>query len=165
MLQLFLVSCSTLYRFDSGHRVKVMTPHNSDYMMTSSNGNIFPRYWPFVRGIHRSQVNSPHKGQWRGALIFPLICAWINRWVNNREAGDLRNHRAHYDVSVMYPIDHNGLNRCLYLIKHMDHYDACVPLHYNGLCDLNRIDKSDPANDVAESISTWDSPHFLSCVL
>ena len=32
----------------------------------------FPRYWPFVRGIHRSPVNSPHKGQWRGALMFSL---------------------------------------------------------------------------------------------
>ena len=30
----------------------------------------FPRYWPFARGIHRSPVNSPHKGQWRGALMF-----------------------------------------------------------------------------------------------
>ena len=30
----------------------------------------FPRYWPFVRRIHRSPVNSPHKGQWRGALMF-----------------------------------------------------------------------------------------------
>ena len=38
----------------------------------------FPRYWPFVREIHRSPVNSPHKGQWRGALMFSLICAWIN---------------------------------------------------------------------------------------
>ena len=38
----------------------------------------FPRYWPFVRGIHRSQVNFPHKGQWCGALMFSLICAWIN---------------------------------------------------------------------------------------
>ena len=37
----------------------------------------FPRYWLFVRGIHRSPVNSPHKGQWRGALMFSLICAWI----------------------------------------------------------------------------------------
>ena len=36
-----------------------------------------PRYWPFVRGIHRSPVNSPHKGQWRGVLMFSLICAWI----------------------------------------------------------------------------------------
>ena len=61
----------------------------------------FPRYWPFVRGIHRSPVNSPHKGQWRGALMFSLICAWINGWVNNREAGDLRRYRAHYDVTVM----------------------------------------------------------------
>ena len=60
----------------------------------------FPRYWPFVRGIHRSPVNSPHKGQWRGALMFSLISAWINDWINNREAGDLRRYRAHYDVIV-----------------------------------------------------------------
>ena len=61
----------------------------------------FPRYWPFVRGIHRPPVNSPHKDQRRGALMFSLICAWINGWVNNREAGDLRRHRAHCDVIVM----------------------------------------------------------------
>ena len=61
----------------------------------------FPRYWTFVRGIHRSPVNSPRKGQWRGALMFSLICAWINGWVNNREAGDLRRHHAYYDVFVM----------------------------------------------------------------
>ena len=61
----------------------------------------FPRYWPFVRGIHWSPVNSPHKGQWRRALMFSLICAWINGWVNNRKAGDFRRHRTHYYVSVM----------------------------------------------------------------
>ena len=55
----------------------------------------------FVRGIHRSHVNSPNKGQWRRALMFSLICAWINGWVNNRKAGDWRLHRAHYDVTVM----------------------------------------------------------------
>ena len=60
----------------------------------------FPSYWPFVRGIHRSPANSPHKGQRRRALMFSLICAWINRWVSNREAGDLRRYRAHYDVIV-----------------------------------------------------------------
>ena len=65
----------------------------------------FPRYWPFVWGIHRSPVNSPHKGQWRGALMFPLICDWINGWVNNYEAGDLRRHQAHYDVTVMFQDD------------------------------------------------------------
>ena len=61
----------------------------------------FPRYWPFVWGIPRSPVNSPPKGQWRGALMFSLICARINGWVNNREAGDLRRHCAHYDIIVM----------------------------------------------------------------
>ena len=61
----------------------------------------FPRNWPFVRGIHRSPVNSPHKGQWRGALMFSLICIWINGWVNNRQAGDLKRYRAIYDVTVM----------------------------------------------------------------
>ena len=61
----------------------------------------FLRYWPSVRGTHRSPVNSPHKGQWRGALMLSLICAWINGLVNNRESGDLRRHWAHYDVIVM----------------------------------------------------------------
>ena len=57
-------------------------------MMTSSNRNIF-----HVTGHLRYPVNSPHKGQW--ALMFSLICVWINDWVNNREAGDLRHNRAH----------------------------------------------------------------------
>ena len=61
----------------------------------------FPRYWPFVRRIHRSPVNSPHEGQWRGVFMFSLICVWINDWVNNGEAGDLRRYLIHYDVTVM----------------------------------------------------------------
>ena len=72
-----------------------------------------PRYWPFVRGIHRSPVNSPHKAQWRGALMFILMCARINGWANNREAGDLRRYRAHYDVIVMSSLDHIiGIKYC-----------------------------------------------------
>ena len=63
----------------------------------------FLRYWPFVRGIHRWPVDSPHKGQWRGILLFSLICAWTNGWANNIYAGDLRRHRAHYDINVMEP--------------------------------------------------------------
>ena len=59
---------------------------------------------PFVRGIHRSPVNPLHKGQWRGALMFSLICVWINGWVNNREASDLRRDRTDYDV--MIPVFH-----------------------------------------------------------
>ena len=61
----------------------------------------FPRYWSFVREIQWSPVNSPHYGQLRGALVFSLICAWINNWVNTHEADDLRRHRAHYDVTVI----------------------------------------------------------------
>ena len=65
----------------------------------------FTRYWPFARGIHRSPMNSPHKGQWRGAFMFPLICIGIfYGWINNREAGDLRRNCAHCDVSVMWKI-------------------------------------------------------------
>ena len=66
-------------------------------MMTSSNGNIFCVIGPLC-----SLVNSLHKGQWHGALMFSLICAWINSWVNNHEPGDLRRHCAHYDVTIMY---------------------------------------------------------------
>ena len=66
----------------------------------------FPRYWPFVRRIQRSPVNSRHKGQWRGALMFSLICAWINGWINNGEAGGLRRYRGHYDVTVMSTISY-----------------------------------------------------------
>ena len=64
----------------------------------------FPRNWPFVRGIYRSPMNFPHEGQWRGALMFYLICAWINDRVNNGEAGDLRRYHAHYDVTVMFAL-------------------------------------------------------------
>ena len=68
----------------------------------------FPHYWPFVLGIHRSPVNSPHQSQWSGALVFSLIWPWINRWVNKLEAGDLRRHRPHYDVILMILIINNN---------------------------------------------------------
>ena len=51
-----------------------------------------------MRGIHRSPVNPPHKVQWRGALMFSLVCTWTN----NNDADGLRRHRAHYDVTVMF---------------------------------------------------------------
>ena len=70
-------------------------------MMMSSNGDIFR-----ITGLLCGEFNSPHKGQWRGALIFSLIFSWINACVNNREAGDLRRHRVHHDVIVMRWIAH-----------------------------------------------------------
>ena len=55
--------------------------------------------------------NSPVTGEFpsqrpvtQSLNVFFYICAWINVWVNNREAGDLRRHRSHYDVIVMAPV-------------------------------------------------------------
>ena len=66
-------------------------------------------------------VNSPHKGQWRGALMFSLICERINSWVNNGEAGGLRRHRGHYDVIVM-----------ITLILYCTHLFVCI-LYYSDV--------------------------------
>ena len=75
-------------------------------IMTSSNGNIFP-------------VNSPHKGQWRRALMFSLICSWINGWVKNGKAGDLIRQCAHYDVIVMVirKTSSNAWCKCLWKVQ------------------------------------------------
>ena len=61
----------------------------------------FPRYWPFVRGIHWSQWIPRTKFSDAELWYFLWPVLWINGWVNNHEAGDLRHHRAHYDVIVI----------------------------------------------------------------
>ena len=61
----------------------------------------FPRNCHFVRGILRLPVNFPHKGQWRGTLVFSLICGWTNGCANGRDSGNLEPHLAHYDVALM----------------------------------------------------------------
>ena len=91
--------CEFIYLYIVHSRCCCAIWHIYDYVIKWKH---FPSYWPFVRGIHRSLVNSPHtQSQWRGALMFSLICVWINGRVNSCEAGDLRRHRAHYDVIVM----------------------------------------------------------------
>ena len=71
-----------------------------------------PRYWPFMREIHWSPMNSLHKGQWRG--VFSLICYRINGLVNKREAGDLWRHRIHFDVIVVINyVSANETRRCI----------------------------------------------------
>ena len=79
--------------------------YSSIHMLTSSKGNICRVTGLFVRGIHRSEVNSAHKeqgrrGHDRGALMFSLIYAWTNSWAIKGYAGDLWHHRAHYDVTA-----------------------------------------------------------------
>ena len=94
------------------------------------NWKHFPRYWPFVRGIHRSPVNSPYKGQWHGILMFSLIYAWIK----NREAGDLRRHRAHCDVIVMlstHPWNH-WYAPGAYVINYMNKHRYMFLNHQNS---------------------------------
>ena len=70
-------------------------------MMTSSNGNLFRVTGHLCGEFTSHRWIPPPKGQWCGALMLSLICAWINRWVKNGEAGDLRRYHAHYDVIVM----------------------------------------------------------------
>ena len=77
------------------HKSQGANEHLFQHMMTSSNGNIFRVTGPLCGEF------TGHRWQWRGTLMFSLICVWINGWVNNREAGDLRRYRAHYDVTVM----------------------------------------------------------------
>ena len=116
LFRYFMVDICLVYNTCSLHNVAPIFLHDDVVKWKH-----FPRYWPFVRGMHRSSVNSPHKGHWRGALMFSVICVWINAWVNNREAGDLRRHRAHCDVMVMsYQV---GVT--LYLASHPNKFWWC----------------------------------------
>ena len=76
----------------------------------------------FCAGTSPGTGNSTHKGQWRGSLMFYLICTWINSWVNNGGAGDLRPHRAYYDVTVIW------WNQYLTTTKHNKLYIICILL-------------------------------------
>ena len=67
----------------------------------SSNGNIFCMTGHLCGEFTGPVNSSPHKCQWHGALMFSLICAWINGWGNNDEAGYLRCHQTHLHVDVM----------------------------------------------------------------
>ena len=107
----FILFIKTFLRGNTSH---FMEEHSSPisifpvFMMTSLKGNMFrvtgfcAGNSPVTAGIHRSPVNSPHTDQWRGAFMFSLIWAWTNGEVNNQDAGDLRRHRTHYDVTVMW---------------------------------------------------------------
>ena len=84
------------------HHINILHPNN----LSREHDDVikckhFPRYWLFMRGIHRSPVNSPHKASDSELWYFLWSAPWINGWVNNRETGDLRRRHAHYDVIVI----------------------------------------------------------------
>ena len=62
----------------------------------------FPRYWLFYSGNSPVTGEFPAQGPVTQSFDFSLICAWINDWVNNREADDLRRHQAYCDVTVVF---------------------------------------------------------------
>ena len=88
----------------------------SVHMMTLSNETL-SALLGFCAGNSPVTGEFPHKGQWCGALMFSLIWVWINDGVNNRDAGDLRCHRAPYDVTVMMRF----LLPCIALLCHVIH--------------------------------------------
>ena len=89
-------------------------PFHNTVQRSHSSGSHIGAWWhhqmeTFSALLALCALNSPHKGQWRGALVFSLICAWTNGWVNNRDAADLGRHRSHYDVTVMETCDRHDL--------------------------------------------------------
>ena len=118
----------------------------------------FPRCWPFVRGIHRSPVNSPHKGRWHGALMFSLICAWINDQINNREAGDLKRYRTHYDVTVMLPF-HTNIRKIQFPYSHSRPKPTC---EVTLLQDLKN-ERLNPCFLAVAFISSMPSHYLTQC--
>ena len=111
------------------HTVRVLLWCVMDYVLTNHDDVIkwkhFPRCWPFVREFtgHRwiPLTKASDAELW---CFHSLICVWMNNRVNNREAGDLRRHRAHYDVTVMDI--HTGLFQCLWDCQsHIQCYQIC----------------------------------------
>ena len=104
----------------------VLSMHASHHHYNGSMRSIPPTNNDVIKWKHfpRYAKNSPHKGQWRGALMFSLICAWANGWVSNREAGDLRQHRAPYDVTVVSII-------FIYIISYTELYKLNFELNIN----------------------------------
>ena len=111
----FNMSCCPLHRLSKVQELGIydlMVDHMNNFdstcksfMVTSSNGNIFRVTGLLCGEFAGLPVNSPHKGQWRAALMFSLISACTNGCANNRYAGHLKHHRAHYDVIVMLWLD------------------------------------------------------------
>ena len=122
--------------------------------------NHFPRYWPFVRGIHRSPVNSTHKASHAELWCFLWYAPWINGWVNNREPGDLRRHRAHYDVIVMRYVHVVVIDGVMFIVTvvHSGSKSSIGKWAVLPITCLNLSDRRCPANSYTHKFSEINSP-------
>ena len=132
--------------------------------MTSSNGNIFR-----VTGHLCGEFTGPRwiprtKASDAELWCFLLICAWINGWVNNREAGDLRRHHTHYDVTVM---EGNGSPITVVIIRsditwHCIQHNSCkysvISIEFQ--LRLWRPRHWKPTNVMMPTSSLWQSWHY-----
>ena len=103
-------------------------------MITSSNRSIFRV------SDHLCREFTGHRWIPRtGALMFSLICAWLNAWVYNREAGVLRRHRAHCDVIVMLYRRHLLLPSEVHIHIRQKRIDTCR-MKYDTATTTNRAE-------------------------
>ena len=123
---------------------------NKDYSWWRHQMETFSALLVICAGNSPVPSEFPHKGQWHGALMFSLICVWINGWVSNREAGDLRRYRAHYDVIVMLSlfITHwpfHDLTLCVFSQWRENSSSHVVLMNTNGAADVCTVVISDAA--------------------
>ena len=109
--------------------------------------NYFLRNWPFMRGIHRSPVNSPTKASDAEFWCFLWSASWLNG-ANNREAGDLRRHRAHYDVIVVFFKlgDHNVM---------IPHLHTAIQEYNDALCVHHLVISNDYTLTCFHAMVNW----------
>ena len=128
------------------------------YGITQSSGSyLFYSWWHHQMETSSAllvlcAVNSPVTGEFpsqRPVTRSFDFAPWINGWVNNREAGDLRRHRAHYDVIVMLMMHHlqeNSLNmiklETITWVSSADNFHWPIPLAPLSATDVVRADLS-----------------------
>ena len=133
----------------------------------------------FVRGTHRLPVNSPHKGQWRGALIFSLFYAWINavmvsvKWIISASSYALLSYM--YITIYTYCWDKTilrsfCLNKCSYFPKFPTQRPVTRSFDVSLICALNkRLSKQSWAGDLRLNRAHYDvivmrrpMPHWVN---
>ena len=119
----------------------------------------FPRHWPFVRGIHRTTVDFPRKGQWRRALMFSWICAYPSGWASSQDDGDLRLYRSNYDATAMNYILGNTIWYICMFEKYILFllYTICPVLHFMWIIQIRL---KTPISHVLVWDSVWHIPRY-----